>query len=217
MEKVDWKEFADTHYEKEGLNNYRVVGDIPTTSESGESRPLKAFPRDVVYHYSAHPVEKYMKAPLLHVGSAEQAATVADDKWHRPAQGSYFYDGSTNHRGIPLVPTENPETTKFTFHPNAVFHPNVVSDEIINRAHQQVAEEQGIKVGRDIIGFNTSPSTETVINRKVAEVSDALRSGQIVPYVNLHEMSNVDEWPKGSDRNSMSYLVPNPKKNLVIE
>ena len=170
--------------------------------------PLKAAPRSAVFHYSAYKSPKeYLDAPFLHVGSAEQAATVATAR----SNGAWYLNTFGR---LQLDPHTDESITKFSFSPKAEFHPTVVSDEVANRAHEQVAREQGLEVSGDITGAFNGPSDETVVNYHTKQAADALRSGKIVPYRNTHEMADTKNWPENSDKNAMSYLIPNPKLNL---
>lgn len=189
--------------------------------EQYTNKSLRATPRSDVFHYSTHAPSKYLNAPLLHVGSAEQAATVDTyqgdifDKWFVPEK---HYHGITRRepvKGDVTPPSEREGIKKYTISPEASIHPEVVSDEIANRAHAQFLTDKGKKVPRDITYAYSQPSTETVVNHKVKEVTKALHSGQLIPYVNTYEMEDSAMWPVDSDKNSMSYIVPNAKKNLL--
>ena len=195
------------------------VDSLGSPIEDGSDKVLRATPRSEVFHYSRLSPSKYLEAPLLHVGSAEQAATVDTygsqsmfGRWYVPPNAHSFSGPDTE--GV-TPPSEREGITKFTISPEAKMYPETVSDEIANRAHAQYLTELGHEVPGDITYAYSRPSTEAVVNHRVKDVVKALHSGQLIPYVNTYEMERSQDWPVGSDKNSMSYVVPNPKKNLI--
>ena len=188
------------------------------TTEYGAGATLRATPRSEVFHYSRLPSSEYLKAPLLHVGSAEQAATRATynaggtlGKWFVP-EGAMMWSGKPATEGV-TPPSERGGVTKYTISSEAPVYPHTVTDEIANRAHAQYLKDTGKEVPLDI-NYTYSDETTPFTEHHVRKVTDALHSGQVVPYSNTYEMEDSHQWPVGSDKNTMSYIVPNPKLNL---
>lgn len=214
MQKISKNTLADTTYERLHPTGPEVrrVGTFPThlvgarnergRLVGGKHEFLEATPRSAVFHYSRLQPAQFLKNPMLHVGSVEQGV-----------ESMRSFNLSLDAKNKNWDPEKIEGTHKFTFSPDAEFFTGLpkVSDEVANRAHANVLKEQGDRVSRNISGIWDDEPTETVVKEHVRMVTDALKSGQIVPYTNLHEMANVDDF---QDKNAMSYIVPNPKKNL---
>ena len=210
LERAHWDTFAGTHYADGPGMGPRIPGQLPVMGVGEKSALLRPSSRSDVFHFSRKTPQQFMRASFLHVGSGEQASAIDEPYWHRSVSKE-AYGPLTE----PLYPHENPRIHRFTFSPDVKFHNETVSDEIANIAHAQVAQERNLKVSRDVIGIYSDDPIQTVIKHKVNQVADSLRAGLVIPYSNVHEMERAEAWPEGSDLNPMSYLVPNPRVNLI--
>ncbi len=208
LERAYWDTFAGTHYADGPGYGPRIPGQLPVIDVGEESVLLRPSSRSDVFHFSRRTPQQFMRAPFLHVGSGEQASVIDDHSWYHSVETGPYTRG-------PLYPHENPRIHRFTFSPDVKFHHETVSDEIANIAHAQVAQERNLKVSRDVIGIYSGDPIQTVIKHKVNQVANSLRAGLVIPYSNVHEMEGAEAWPEGSDLNPMSYVVPNPRVNLI--
>ena len=166
----------------------------PSTERTGRRMPdgteiphtrLEATHYSDVYHRSSRSQKEYMKAPIIHVGTLDQAASLIP-----PPQ--------------PQDPRTDEGMTRYKISKHASIFPRVVSDEVVNLAHANNFEDMGLSPSGNVTHALYGGSKETVVNHWASQVSDALKANQIIPYVNYHEKS----------KNAMSYAVPSPWMNL---
>ena len=179
-----------------------------------EKRFAKIKPNKVrsepVYHGSNFGTpEEFMKAPVIHVGTREQANQLIE-----PADS--FAESSDK----PWSPDlEFPGVHKLNFSQFAEFHPNVMSDAHVNAAHQMLLHDQGLR-SSDTVSATSAPWGHP----KSIEAYNALKANKIVPYHNKYEVPHTPEGiplARGtggrSDAEHISYLVPSPSFNMSRE
>ena len=150
---------------------------------------------------------EFMKAPVIHVGSADQAAQRINPHW------SY----KTNDDGEPLYdePEDVPNVQRLAISPHAKIHPVTVPDDIANEAHAHFLQEKGHNVPASI---NLSRSSHGVEHPLVKSALNALRQNKVVPYQNNTETPDLDYDMMDNESiryHTTSYMVPSPSLNMA--
>jgi hypothetical protein len=150
---------------------------------------------------------EFMKAPVLHVGSADQAAQRINPDW------AY----KTNDDDEPLYdgPEDVPNVQRLAISPHAKIHPVTVSDDIANEAHAHFLQEKGHTVP---ISINSSRSYHGVDHPLVKSALNALRQNKVVPYNNSVETPDLDYDMMDNEAiryHTTSYMVPSPSLNMA--
>jgi hypothetical protein len=198
--------------------NKDLFGKIPVTAAKEEPEPAwqrHTMPEGTqVFHGSnvAEPQE-FLKAPILHVGSAEQAAHIVNPDWRlkEDDEGFNIYDYAED--------VDNVHPLAISTH--AKVHPITVPDDIANEAQFHFLKERG-HVPSSTVEF--SKSNHGVKHPLVRSALNALRQNKIVPYKNewetpddLYEGADLDA--PGMERDlreaSKSFMVPSPHLNLL--
>ena len=150
---------------------------------------------------------EFMKAPVIHVGSADQAAQRINPHWSYKTDDDddFIYDG----------PEDVPNVHRLAISPHAKIHNITVPDDIANEAHAHFLQEKGHKVPASI---NLSRSSHGVDHPLVKSALNALRQNKVVPYENTNETPDLDY--DMMDRESVrhhttSYMVPSPSLNMA--
>jgi len=151
---------------------------------------------------------EFMKAPVIHVGTAEHAAQRINPHW------SY----KTNDNDEPLYdgPEDVPNVQRLAISPHAKIHPVTVPDDIANEAHAHFLQEKGHNVPTSI---NLSRSSHGVDHPLVRSALNALRQNKVVPYLNTNE-TNFDDLDDSMGEEAIryhttSYMVPSPSLNMA--
>ena len=161
-----------------------------------------------VYHGTKYDMRsEFMQAPVIHVGSADQAALRINPFWSDKTDefGEPLYDG----------PEDVPNVHRLAISPHAKIHPITVPDDIANEAHAHFLQEKGHYVPESI---TMSRSLHGVDHPLVKSALNALRQNKIVPYQNEWEAPNLDYemMDNASIRyHTTSYLVPSPSLNMA--
>ena len=132
--------------------NKDLFGKIPVTSEAPKdfnprfalmqqmqnpSPDFRKNPEGIEVYHGTHADlrPEFMKAPVIHVGSADQAAQRINPHW------SY----KTNDDDEPLYdgPEDVPNVQRLAISPHAKIHPVTVPDDIANEAHAHFLQEKG--------------------------------------------------------------------------
>lgn len=192
-----------------------------------------------VFHGSKYPVEHFMNAPAIHVGTFGAAAIVStgkwtgsqipDTSWEAPEEDFELNNLKRAHGGAYKVLGlgSDDESVRANIHPfkfsrSARFQKLIVPDDVANAAHFNLLEDLGDKhkqtVGASAASGFESPLFEHTYNQ--------LRSGKIIPYRNsVESRSHMMTDPKNpsydptdtSNRRyapEVSFVVPNPRLNL---
>lgn len=163
-----------------------------------------------VYHGSnVVAPDEFLKAPLLHVGTQDQANQIIE----RPES---FLE--TDESPDPQWPTgvSFPGVHKLQFSQFAEFHPKVMGDTAVNIAHGILLRKNKISSGDAAIPNNIN---ELENHPDVQEALKAFESNKVVPYRNDWE---TPVSPKGDplkpgeapESAFISYAVPSPRLNL---
>jgi hypothetical protein len=205
--------------------NKDLFGKIPVTSKVSKDfipqsvlrqrmqKPSVDFRKNTegteVYHATRWETrDEFMKAPVIHVGSADQAALRINPFWEDKIDefGEPLYDGR---------PENVPNVHRLAISPHAKIHPITVPDDIANEAHAHFLQEKGHHVPESI---NMSRSFHGVEHPLVKSALNALRQNRIVPYQNEWEAPKLDYemMDNASVRyHTTSYLVPSPSLNMA--
>lgn len=157
--------------------------------------------------------DEFLKSPILHVGTSEQAAHIINPDWQlkQDDEGFPIYENAE----------EVPNVHEFAISKNAKIHPITVPDDIANEAQHHFLEEKG-HVPSSTVSFSRSyhgkehPLVRTALN--------ALRQNKIVPYVNewetpndLYEGADIGDphLEKALRESTKSFMVPSPHLNLL--
>lgn len=150
--------------------------------------------------------EEFMRAPLLHVGTQDQANQLIENPESRFDEPNARWPIGRSFPGV----------HKLQFSQFAEFHPRVMDDEYVNIAH-------GLLLQKNKMGWGDSNSAipehfkDMESHPEVQEALQAFESNKIVPYHNVWEtpidkMGNPRQDTKPSDH--ISYAVPSPRLNL---
>jgi hypothetical protein len=205
--------------------NPDLFGKIPVTSEEPKdfnpnfaqrqrrenpSPDFRKNPEGIeVYHGIPH-VDlrpEFMKAPVIHVGSADQAAQRINPQWAYKTDDDDepLYDG----------PEDVPNVQRLAISPHAKIHPVTVPDDIANEAHAHFLQEKGHTVPTSI---NLSRSNHGVDHPLVKSALNALRQNKVVPYTNNVETPDLDYDMMDNEAiryHTTSYMVPSPSLNMA--
>jgi hypothetical protein len=165
-----------------------------------------------VYHGSHfHSPDEFLKAPLLHVGTQDQANQIIE----RPESYIETDDGvdPTWPTGISFNGVHKLQFSQFS-----EFHPKVMSDSAVNVAHGLLLRKNKMHSREAAIPSNFE---ELEKHPDVQEALKAFESNKIVPYRNDWETPVT---PKGNplapgeapDSAFISYAVPSPRLNLRV-
>lgn len=201
-----------------------LFGKIPVTSEAlkdfnpnfaqrqrreNPSPDFRKQPEGIEVFHGTHVDlrSEFMKAPVIHVGSADQAAQRINPHW------SY----KTNDEGEPLYdePEDVPNVQRLAISPHAKIHRVTVPDDIANEAHAHFLQEKNLSVPTSI---SLSRSSHGVDHPLVKSALNALRQNKIVPYSNNVETPDLDYDMMDNESiryHTTSYMVPSPSLNLA--
>lgn len=196
--------------------NKDLFGKIPVTPVSDNPASPAEQPKWdgagwSVYHGSPYAPEEFLKAPAIHMGTADQAAQVLSPNWaeKRDDEG-FLYD----------TPEEVPGVNEFQFSKHSRIHPPLLTDAEANAAHAQFLESKGhmvppsVQASRQRDGYSS----------RVARALGALHRGEILKYRNdvegptgaaLHSLYESDLDERDIQDHFISYIVPAPSMNLV--
>lgn len=194
--------------------NPDLFGKIPVTSEksravpSSNSTPTPSEGGMWVSHGSKEPPEEFLKAPLIHVGSEDQAAHVINPNWRDKMgdDGYPLYDQAGDVEGV--------HGMRLSKH--AKVHPITFPDDIANEAHRHFLSDMGMDAS---LGVQYSSSYHGKDHPLVSRALGALKSNKIVRYSNTwespdHDWSSYDNM-SDAKADTYSYIVPSPSLNLV--
>ena len=194
--------------------NPDLFGKIPVTPEKSTSVPSTSKTSKPseggmwVSHGSNTSPEEFLKAPLLHVGSEDQAAHIINPHW-RDKMGDDDYPLYEQAGDVPGV-----HGMRMSKH--ARVHPITFPDEVANEAHRHFLDEMGMDASMSV---QASSSHHGKKHPLVSRALDALKSNQIVRYSNEVETPDwgSSSYDKDSDsrEDTYSYIVPSPSLNLV--
>jgi hypothetical protein len=160
-----------------------------------------------VYHGGKHfnPSE-FMKSPILHVGTVEQANQIIQtpESYLDANPRKKWPGGRRRFRGV----------HKLNFSQFAEFHPHIMHDSAVNTAQRIHLEEMNAPVSSSVEHTSKSYS----VDPDVQAVLSAFRQNKIVPYINDYETPRDEEggstmW--ADDVEHISYAVPAPTVNLI--
>lgn len=161
-----------------------------------------------VYHGSNLQSPKdFMRAPLIHVGTQDQANQMIEHPESR------FDDHMAPNTRWPIG-RSFPGVHKLQFSQFAEFHPRVMDDKHVNIAHAMLLNKN--KMHWDT-GALPEHFKEYEDHPEVKEALAALEGNKIVPYHNVWETPiDREGYPKKDTKPSdhISYLVPSPNLNL---
>lgn len=194
--------------------NTDLFGKIPVTPEKSmavPSTPKTSKPNEggmwVSHGSNTHP-EEFLKAPLLHVGSEDQAAHIINPHW-RDKMGDDDHPLYDQAGDVPGVHGMRMST-------HARVHPITFPDEVANEAHRHFLDEMGMDASMSV---KASSSNHGKKHPLVSRALDALKSNQIIRYDNEVETPDWgrSSYDKDSDsrEDTYSYIVPSPSLNLV--
>lgn len=198
--------------------NKDLFGKIPVTPVS--STPVKmspppkhGFEGETMYHGSEKDPSEFMKAPIIHVGTAEQAASAVDVEWndhwnHEFDEPEYEY--AENVPGVHALQLSK----------HAKVHRITVPDDIANEANVHFLRERGYPISPSV---NTTRSFHGVEHPLVKSALNALRQNKVVPYINnfetpqwLYDEDTSDpETERAVREASKSFMVPSPSLNMA--
>lgn len=191
--------------------NKDLFGKIPVTEAKEKPEPTwqrSTMPAgDVVYHGSnVEEPQEFMKAPVLHVGTSDQAAHIVNPDWRLKEEE----DGEPVYRDAMDVENVHP----FAISEHASIHRITVPDDIANEAQYHFLRERG-HVPPSTVEF--SRSVHGTEHPLVKSALNALRQNKIVPYVNTWETPDLDHLEDEADirEASKSFMVPSPHLNLL--
>lgn len=158
--------------------------------------------------------DEFTKAPILHVGTADQAANAINPDWPNKMdydREEFLYDSAEDVDGVHGLAISK----------HAQIHRITVPDDIANEAHWHFLNERGHVPSKTVAG---SRSYHGVEHPLVKSALNALRQNKIVPYKNEVETpkdlysgysGDDPETEKHFREASTSYVVPAPHINLV--
>lgn len=161
-----------------------------------------------VAHGSKMEPEEFMNAPLLHVGTSEQAARVINLDWHlkEDDEGFPLYE----HAG------DVPGVHEMRLSKHAKIHPITFPDDIANEAHHHFVSDLGLETSPSVYVTKSQHGKEHPL---VSRALNALKSNQVIRYNNTHETPDWDESsydnPADARFNAYSYIVPSPSLNIA--
>lgn len=204
--------------------NKDLFGKIPVTSEAPKdfnprfalmqqmqnpSPDFRKNPEGIEVYHGTHADlrPEFMKAPVIHVGSADQAAQRINPHWSYKTDDDDepLYDG----------PEDVPNVQRLAISPHAKIHPVTVPDDIANEAHAHFLQEKGHNVPTSI---NLSRSSHGVDHPLVKSALNALRQNKVVPYQNNTETPDLDYDMMDNESiryHTTSYMVPSPSLNMA--
>lgn len=194
--------------------NPDLFGKIPVTPEKAMAvspTPETSKPSEGgrwVSHGSNTSPEEFLKAPLLHVGSEDQAAHIINPHW-RDKMGDDDYPLYDQAGDVPGV-----HGMRLSKH--ARVHPITFPDEIANEAHRHFLNDMGMV---ESVSVRASSSHHGKKHPLVSRALDALKSNKIVRYSNEvetpdHDWTSYDNMADAK-ADTYSYIVPSPSLNLV--
>lgn len=157
------------------------------------------------FHYSGlGDWDTVKQARVIHVGSQDQAETIARD-YGRQSEPKVTL--ANPHTGWPeahvaLTPGAD-RLHELQWNPGTKFHHTVLEDEEANQIHADHAAEVGYRTSLSVGNSNMGLSPDDRRPEKVRSAHEALRRGEVIPYHNVAEGAG-----------GLSYLVPNPDKVL---
>lgn len=199
--------------------NKDLFGKIPVTAVT--TTPVhftiprvKGFGGKTVFHGSVKEPDEFMKAPTIHVGTAEQAAHTVDNEWNEHWNSEFDEPEYLYAEDVPGV-------HEFQLSKNAKIHPVTVPDDIANEANAHFLRERGYRVPMSV---SSSRSFHGENHPLVKTALKALRQNKIVPYVNtwetpkwLYEGADMGDpdLAHGLRESEKSYIVPSPSLNMA--
>lgn len=154
---------------------------------------------------------EFLQAPLLHVGTREQALQSAIG-----GDTESFMSGDMDD-----VPKKSwnpnrryPGIHKLNFSQFAEFHPTVVSDEVANAVNAQKLRDIGLEPNSRT---DTSSSMKKGMEKEYADALQAVNENKILAYRNTFEVPLDRSGQPRTDTHPMetiSFLVPSPILNL---
>jgi hypothetical protein len=161
-----------------------------------------------VAHGTKMEPEEFMKAPLLHVGTADQAARAINLDWNQ----------KEDDEGFPLYEHAGdvPGVHEMRLSKHAKIHPITFPDDIANEAHHHFVSDMGLETSPSVY---TSKSQHGKEHPLVSRALKALQSNQVIRYNNTQETPDWDESsydnPADARFDAYSYIVPSPSLNIA--
>jgi hypothetical protein len=160
-----------------------------------------------VFHASILPWNLASQAPVIHVGTYEQADCVHRDYEYESQTTLYFYisDDIEGFEDITKVRVLHNGSEIFPLYivlDSPIFS-TVLTDTEANTVHTLHAHEHRYPISTSV--YNTADMS-LVGTTNVVQALSALNNNTLIPY------TNTSEGPTGG----ISYLVPNPQSNLIL-
>ena len=161
-----------------------------------------------IAHGSHVDPEEFMKAPLLHVGTAEQAANIINPDWHQKVDDEDFplYE----HAG------DVPGVHEMRLSEHVKVHPITFPDDVANEAHSHFVSDMGLTPPASVLYSRSHHGREHPL---VSRALSALKSNQVIRYHNEVETPDWDmsSYDLDSDARAVaqSYIVPSPSLNIA--
>ena len=199
--------------------NKDLFGNIPVTPVKPKEKTVVEKPSmpegQRVFHGSfTEEPQEFLKSPVLHVGTADQAANAINPDWPSKMDDDreeFLYDSAED--------VDNVHSLAISKH--AQIHRITVPDDIANEAHVHFLQEKGMIPTPTVLATRSYHGVEHPL---VKSALNALRQNKIVPYKNEVETpkdlysgySDDDpETEKYFREASKSYMVPAPHINIV--
>jgi hypothetical protein len=176
------------------------VTDVPVKMGKKPPKPDRVQYNMDVYHASRKPVEEFTKAPIIHVGTADQAADMVNTHWqHKEDEEGY---------PIYMDPAEVEGVHGFDFSEHVKIHPPVFPDPVANEAHARFLEARGYAVPPSV---TTSRLGRDMGSPLITNALKALNENKVIKYDNTTEGWAYHNYEHGPN---VSYVVPTPYLNL---
>lgn len=164
-------------------------------------------------HPDGNPLKpsEFLKAPLIHVGTREQALQVAIGGDPDP-----FMSGEMDEitKKVWNPNRRYPGIHKLSFSQFAEFHPTIVSDEVANAVNSQKLRDIGLEPNSRT---DTSSGLKKGMKKEYADALQAVNENKILAYRNRFEVPLDRSGKPRTDAHPMehiSFLVPSPVLNL---
>lgn len=155
---------------------------------------------------------EFLKAPLIHVGTREQALQSAMGGDPEPFMSGVMDD--TLPKKVWNPNRRYPGIHKLSFSQFAEFHPTIVSDEVANAVNSQKLRDIGLEPNSRT---DTSSGLKKGMKKEYADALQAVNENKILAYRNTFEVPLDRSGKPRTDAHPMehiSFLVPSPVLNL---